>query len=157
MKIYGQLESAQLECLSADPTGCRGRTYWNTVLGAVRVYTGAGWITVTPSTSAPTSVVTGARGAPIAITAAGGITPGGFADEVVFIKGTAGVTVTKNPQIVAGTQIGQTLELWGTSDTDYLQVADGTGLDLNGGWRGATNSVLGLRWDGFNWCERYRR
>lgn len=38
MKVYGQLEKAQLEVLSSDPTGYPGRVYFNLVTGKVKYY-----------------------------------------------------------------------------------------------------------------------
>lgn len=155
MKIFGQLEAAQFENLAADPSVVsRGRAYFNTALLQLRIYTGAAWT----SYGVPSSQVTGSRGTPIVITAAGGITPAGVQDETQFIKGNSGsVVVSANPQIAAGTAVGQTLELIGRDATNTVELQDGNGLDLNGAWVGATNSTLGLRWDGTNWNERYRR
>lgn len=47
MKVYGKLENADLESLSADPTPASlGRVYYNTTLGQVRYYNGSSWLTV---------------------------------------------------------------------------------------------------------------
>jgi hypothetical protein len=102
-------------------------------------------------------VVLGSRASPVAVTV-GGYAPGGYGDELGFIEGSGGaIDVSSNPQIAAGTSIGQTLELIGCSDTNTVLLEDGTGLKLNGAWLAELDSVIGLRWDGANWCERYRR
>jgi hypothetical protein len=44
MKLYGQLESAQLEVLSSDPTPTpRARVYWNKSTSKARIYDGSAW------------------------------------------------------------------------------------------------------------------
>lgn len=159
MKLYGQLESAQFENLAGDPTNSpKGRVYFDTGTNTVRYYNGSTWLAISQTPSLiPAATVTGTRASPSLITTAG-ITPGGYGDEVAFIAGNGGaIDVTANPQIVAGTTVGQTLELIGRHATNTVLLEDGAGLDLNGAWLGALSSVLGLRWDGTNWVERYRR
>lgn len=104
------------------------------------------------------ATVTGTRAAPVNITALGGITPAGVSDEIMFVQGSGGdVDITKNPQIAAGTTVGDRLELIGRTDANRIFLDDGTGLDLNGQAILLAGSVIGLAWDGTNWCERYRR
>lgn len=64
-KIYGQLEKAQLENLSADPTpASTGLTYWNTTLVNPRVYDGTTWQNISlGSSSVPTMNVRASEGA----------------------------------------------------------------------------------------------
>lgn len=65
-----------------------------------------------------------------AITAAGGITP---TSPHMRVQGSGGaITITANPQIVAGID-GQLLLLEGGSDTNTVTINDGTGLHLHGG------------------------
>src|SRR4029079_304424 len=65
--------------------------------------------------------VTGSRGTPQNITAAGGIAPAGKWEEVIFVQGNGGaIDITANPQIAAGTVVGQTLMLIGRSSTNTL-------------------------------------
>jgi hypothetical protein len=46
MKVYGELESAQLEASSSDPSNTpRGRVYLNTTSGVVKFYDGSSWRT----------------------------------------------------------------------------------------------------------------
>lgn len=103
------------------------------------------------SASAPTSAValtvTGSWASPIAITAAGGITPAGAAEEIMFIIGSGGaVDITANPQIVAGTTNGQKLKLISKSDTNTVKIDDGTGVALNGNFTMKSKTVLNLVW-----------
>ena len=54
MKVYGWLEKADFENLSADPTpASRGRVYFNETLGRLRLYDGSAWVTVVPVPSTP--------------------------------------------------------------------------------------------------------
>ena len=117
--------------------------------------TDVSWATI-PS-SAPS--VTGTRASPTSITAAGGISFSGSAyKNVAFIQGNAGaVDITANPQIAAGSLVGQELMLIGRSDTDTVKLDDGTGLSLNGSAVLGADSVIQLVWDGTNWSEVARR
>lgn len=55
MKVYGQLEKAQIENLAAAPTpASRGLVYFDTVLGVERIYDGAVWRTVVATDLAQT-------------------------------------------------------------------------------------------------------
>lgn len=64
-KIYGQLEKAQLENLSADPTPpSTGLAYWNTTLVNPRVYDGTVWQNIALGSAAtPTFNVRASEGA----------------------------------------------------------------------------------------------
>lgn len=103
--------------------------------------------------------VTGTRASPIAITAVGGISfTGTDSRQMWFITGDASpITVSANPQIAAASTVGQELILVGRSDTNTLELSDGTGLSLNGSMTFVENSVLGLVWDGTNFVEMFRR
>lgn len=107
------------------------------------------------------TILTGTRAAPTAITAVGGITFSGTQrNTIAFVKGTgAGTTdVSANPQISAGSTVGQKLKICQRSATDILKLEDGTGLDLDGTWLGDDASrELNLWWDGTNWKEEGRR
>ena len=51
-KIYGELVSAQLENLIADPVATSlGRLYHNSVAGAIRYWDGSAWIDVIDQTA----------------------------------------------------------------------------------------------------------
>lgn len=124
--------------------------------GNVLTSTGSAWSSVAPA-SAP--VLTGSQGTPSAITAGGGIAfTGSSYNNIWFITGSGGaVTVTANPQVAAGTLVGQTLRIIAESASNTVTLADGTGLSLNGAWIGGLNSVLELVWDGSVWVEQARR
>jgi hypothetical protein len=109
-----------------------------------------------PVTSMPT-VITGSSSVPVSITAGGGITAAAAVAEDQFVKGIGGVTVTANPQISAGTYNGQVLNLIGTSDTNWVSLANGNGLRLNGPCTLTDGKVLSLRWDSVAalWGERF--
>lgn len=52
MKIYGQLESAQLEVLASTPTPTpTGRVFFDTTQALVRVYNGTAWVALTGTNS----------------------------------------------------------------------------------------------------------
>lgn len=106
-------------------------------------------------------IVTGSTGAPQAITAGGGIAfTGTQARSLWFITGSgSAVQVTATPQIAAGTTVGQELLLIGTSDTNSVTLAEGTGsgLSLNGPMTLSNHSSLHLIWDGAVWAEIARR
>jgi hypothetical protein len=103
--------------------------------------------------------VTGTRASPTNITAGGGITPGNtYSDETIFIQGSgAAVDISANPQIAAGTTVGQKLRLIGRSSVNTVLLEDGTGCSLNGAWLAEADSVITLLWDGTNWVEIARR
>lgn len=102
--------------------------------------------------------VTGTRASPSAIVAGTGIAfTGNGARQMWFIQGSGGaVDVSANPQVAAGSIVGQELVLCGRSDSNTVLLEDGTGLSLNGQCLLAEDSVLGLFWDGTNWVEMFR-
>lgn len=82
------------------------------------------------------------------------IAVGGYAYEVIFVKGTASpVTMTIDPQIDAGTDVGQMIRLVGTDVTDTITMPDGLGTRMNGGIELTQGSVIDLMWDGTVWNE----
>lgn len=128
-----------------------GDSYFNTTYQTIRVYRSGAWV------NADAPVITGSRAAPVSITAVGGITPAVCQSEIQYVKGSGGpVTVSANPQIAAGTFVGQRLELRGRSDADYVALANGNGLELHGDIQLVAGSSLGLGWDGTVWSEEYR-
>jgi|SRR6267142_2210092 len=106
--------------------------------------------------SAPT--ISGTRSSPVNITAAGGITPPGGYNQLIYLQGNAGnIVVTANPSVAAGTADGQLLELRGRNDSQTVSLANGNGLSLNGSCLLAADDSLWLRWDTVNWVELSRR
>jgi hypothetical protein len=99
------------------------------------------------STGSPTNVVAGTA---IAADAA-------VLEQTWFVQGSGGpVTVSANPQIVAGTKVGQKLRLYGCSDANTLKYANGTGLKLNRDCTLGIDTILKLFWNGTDWAEEGR-
>lgn len=99
--------------------------------------------------------ITGSRGTPQQITAAGGIAFSGTKwFSTWYVKGNGGaIDITANPQIVAGTNVGQKLRIIGRDDANTVKLDDATGLDLNGSAILGASHSLDLEWDGTNWVE----
>ena len=111
----------------------------------------------TSNTTPATLGVTGSVASPTAITAAGGITPSGFSEEMMYIAGSGGaIDITANPQIVAGTIDGQILKLYGTSDVNTVTLEDGNGLELRGSVLLGANDFIELQWNLTSWAETSR-
>lgn len=102
--------------------------------------------------------VSGSRASPNNITAAGGITGGSTPRQLIFIQGNAAaIDISANPQISAGTVVGQEIVLDCRSDSNTVLLEDGTGLDLNGSYLCGAGQGMYLIWDGTNWVEVSRR
>jgi hypothetical protein len=101
--------------------------------------------------------VTGTAAAGLTITAAGGITynTAGAARQMWHIIGdtTTGTDITANPQISAGSTLGQELIIVGTSDTLPVIFEDGTGLKLTASFTAVQYSTLYVYWNGSVWQE----
>lgn len=106
---------------------------------------------------APT--ISGTNAAPIAIVAGTGVTFSGSAYfNIKFIEGSGGaVNISANPQVAAGSSVGQRLSLISKSATNTVTLEDGDGLSLNGTWVGGLDSVIALVWNGSVWMEESRR
>jgi hypothetical protein len=103
-------------------------------------------------------VVYGSIAGPVLITDIGGVTSTADQRALIFISTSGGaVTVTANPQISAGTKVGQELRLVGTSDTNYVILNDGNGLSLNGQILIKNKVSIDLWWDGAVWNENDRK
>lgn len=102
--------------------------------------------------------VTGTRAAPYAVVAGTGIPFSGSAhDNIYFIEGSGGaVTVVANPQIAAGTSVGQKLTLVLRNASNPVTFSDGTGLVLNGSVMVMDQVDLpkNFLWDGTNWISK---
>lgn len=111
-----------------------------------------------PSSSAAPSV-SGSIGTPLNISAGAGVSFSGTnVSNIKFLKSNGGtVNISANPQIQAGNFVGQTLELYFTSDTDILIFEDGDGLDLPAVFVSANKRFLSLWWTGAAWSQKYRR
>jgi hypothetical protein len=100
----------------------------------------------------------GSDAAPITVAALIGVLLGPDARQMRFTKSAGGaVPITSNPQVAPGSAVGQELLLLGTSDINYITLADGTGLNLSGPMSLQSGSALGLVWRGTAWFETLRR
>lgn len=116
----------------------------------------ASWATVAGGGSG--YQVSGSVGSPNVITASGGISHTSDMLSVYFVVSSGGaVSITANPQIDTGTSIGQNIIIFGTSDTDYPILNDGTGLALNGQMQLKNKSSIMLMWTGSEWWEVSRK
>jgi len=128
-------------------------------------FTGTGAVTLTqagqnieinvPVISGGATTITGSAGAPQAITAAGGIAfTGSDYFNMWFVQGSGGpVDLSANPQIAAGSVVGQRLLLRGCSNTNTVKLEDATGLLLNGECILSLGSMIELFWSGSTWDE----
>lgn len=102
--------------------------------------------------------VSGSPASPTTIVAAVGVIPTADARQLWFINSSGGAqAVSAIPQVEAGSAIGQELTLIGTSDVNYISLADGNGLSLNGAINMKNKMALSLIWDSVVWSEVSRR
>lgn len=77
--------------------------------------------------------------------------------NIIYLKSTGGVVVlSDDPQIEPGSYVGQELELIFTSDSDTVELNNGTGLDLPAKFISKDKRRENLQWNGTNWSERFR-
>jgi hypothetical protein len=72
----------------------------------------------------------------------------------MFVQGSGGpISVTANPQISAGSSVGQKLRLIQKSAVNSISFTDGTGLSLLGGplVLDTLNQSAEFIWDGATW------
>lgn len=106
----------------------------------------------------------GSTGSPRSIVAATGIVSASShmstvaAEQIVFVVGSISgeSDVSANPQIEAGTIIGQKMKIVGTSDSDFIKLESGNGLYLTGDWYSYNNQSLDVWWNGTVWTESGR-
>lgn len=102
--------------------------------------------------------VSGTLASPIVVSAAGGVPIAAKQRQMVITRSGVGATViTANPQIPAGTIVGQELVIEGTSDINYIIMNDGNGLALNGAVLMTNKAMISFIWDGAVWAEQSRR
>lgn len=102
--------------------------------------------------------VFGSAASPLVVDASVGVTVSSDPRQLRFLESSGGaVTVFANPQIAAGSTIGQELVLCGGSDTNTLRINDGTGTSQNGSVVLTTNSRIYYFWNGTKWDEISRR
>jgi hypothetical protein len=106
-------------------------------------------------------VVYGNTVTPILVTPSVGIVAPLDPRALIMVRSTpsgGGQNVTANPQISAGSRIGQELYLDGKSTAgDYPILADGNGLSLNGPMPLSLGNKIILYWNGTVWDEVSRR
>jgi hypothetical protein len=88
------------------------------------------------------------------ITAAGGIAAPTNQRQLYFIAGNGGpIVVTANPQIGAGTTVGQEILIRVPVGSNTVELNDGNGLSLNGSMiiGGPGQSAFYGVWDGSVW------
>lgn len=122
---------------------------WTAVGGS-----GGGTVTLFGSTGSPRSIVAGTG-----ITSGSSHMSASVSEQIIFVVGnSAGENdISANPQITAGTIIGQKMNIVGTSDDNFIKLEDGTGLDLSSPWYSYNKKVLKLYWNGSVWSENGRR
>lgn len=100
--------------------------------------------------------VRGTMVAPLEIDETVGIEVERSSRQLAFISSQSGEgaqEITANPQIEAGTSLGQELILVGTSDTDYIKLVSGSGLYLSSPRFLKLNQIIRLIWSGLLWVE----
>lgn len=108
--------------------------------------------------------VSGTRAAPNSIVAGTGIsltTLFGATNKIkmlAFVQGSGGaVNISANPQIQAGTIIGQELTLIGCHAANTVTLEHGDGLIMNGPYTLDAERMIVFTWDGTIWVERNRQ
>lgn len=99
--------------------------------------------------------VVGSRASPVNVTDVGGIAaPLTTGDHLCFVQGSSGaVDISANPQIGAGTRVGQVMNIRGRNAINTILLEHGNGLVLNGACLLALDTNLEVEWDGTNWVE----
>ncbi len=101
-------------------------------------------------------LIQGTRASGIAVTTAGITALARTREEIIFTTCAGVVDVSANPQISAGTMIGQKLLIVHRHATNTLLLQDSDGLAINGDCLMALNSTLELMWEGTVWLETGR-
>lgn len=122
-------------------------------------YDGSGGIKINATGSGSAIEAHGSYASPQTISPSAGLSPSTANDQVWWAAPSSGgaTAITANPQIAAGTTIGQRLTLKGASATNYYTFADGNGLRLNGPLSLTDQQACELMWDGSAWSENSRR
>jgi len=97
--------------------------------------------------------------AAVGLTTAAGHMDNGAGFNVTFAQGPTSddvVAVSANPQVEAGTQVGQRLTILGASNSAVFELNNGNGLLLNGPWQSRLGAAIDLMWGGSRWIETSR-
>lgn len=114
-------------------------------------------ITGAPSGAGDYDVVYGTEASPFPISAAGGITPTAFKRQLWFVQSDGGaITISANPQIAAGSMIGQKVTLMGASAVNTITITNGFGVTSNGAVTLVDDNAITYIWTGTVWRELAR-
>ena len=73
---------------------------------------------------------------------------------MIVVVGDGGpINITKNPQIAAGNNVGEELNLTGMDDTNIVTLDNGDGLLIDGSVDLDSKTILNLLWTGTLWRE----
>lgn len=80
-------------------------------------------------------------------------------NQTKYVAGSGGVTMSADPQIALGSRNGQRLTLVGTHDSNFVQLVEGNGLDINGDMILRDRCRIEFEYDDDEalWRERSRR
>ncbi len=95
-------------------------------------------------------VIYGTYGSPLVITSVGGISVSTDQRQFRFISSAADTSIAANPQIAAGTIIGQELRLY-CLGSHTITLVNGTGLVSNGDVAMEPGASSDWTWDSTNW------
>lgn len=120
---------------------------------------GDGTVTLASSGSGASVETHGTASAPISVNPMIGIVPTGATFQTWWVTPTTvgASPVTASPSIAAGSVVGQRLRLKGVSSSNYLVIADGSGVSQNGVCNLDNNQSIEYSWDGVVWSEDFRR
>jgi hypothetical protein len=103
-------------------------------------------------------ILAGTRSTPLDITAAGGITSSATdLDTLQFVQGDGGhIEISANPQISAGFQVGQRIDILCRNNDQSLTFVNGNGVVTKDGGNVTLveNSIMSVLWDGVNWIQK---
>jgi hypothetical protein len=110
---------------------------------------------VTITASSAFIAIVGSAASPTAITASGGVPAPTASINVYFLEASGSniTSITSNPQIGAGTAVGQIAKIFWCDPTYTCVFANGTGLIRNGSYTMENGSSSEYIWDGTNWRQ----
>lgn len=111
---------------------------------------------ISASITLPATAIVGSAGSaafPTAITASGGVSIQNLPFQSLFLmaSGSNITSITANPQIQAGTTVGQRVLIAWCDSTYSCVFANGTGLIRNSSYTMVNGSVSEYEWDGAEW------
>lgn len=100
--------------------------------------------------------ISGTRGSPNNITAAGGIAPGNFRVQTIFVQGNSGnITITATPAISSGSSVlGDILYIVGRNNSQTVTINNQSGqVEMNGSVTLGASDIITFLFDGTAWVE----